>query len=313
MTMAFITSLPVTLRRAQSTARTCNRPNVYLTPVALAAEVHPGSQHMLETLEIPPRVALTREEGKNEPLRKAIESMYEFIEVLELPCVKTTPRPGALELPQILLDAERGEDGAGFDWVVVTSPEAASFLVTAWNEAGNPSLPAIAAVGRATGNCVRAVGLDVAFEPSKALGKILVKEFPESPLPQGRQRVLYAGSALASTDLQTGLDARGYNVTRVDTYTTEQNVFVRSSLVLAEGVHIVTFASPSAVKAWVSNVGVSEHMIVACIGATSARAAREAGFEHVHYPDAPGIDGWMKAVCEAMKVFERQKETAKKE
>lgn len=35
----------------------------------------------------------------------------------------------------------------------------------------------------------------------------------------------------------------------------------------------------------------------ACIGSTSARACANAGItQHVYFPDAPGIEGWVEAV-----------------
>lgn len=37
-----------------------------------------------------------------------------------------------------------------------------------------------------------------------------------------------------------------------------------------------------------------------CIGETSARACAAAGITRVVYPDAPGIEGWVESVLEAL-------------
>jgi uroporphyrinogen-III synthase len=62
---------------------------------------------------------------------------------------------------------------------------------------------------------------------------------------------------------------------------------------------VVTFASPSALKVWTSRLG--KDYKVACIGETTATAAREAGWERIYYPtDKPGLDGWAASVLEAL-------------
>ena len=54
---------------------------------------------------------------------------------------------------------------------------------------------------------------------------------------------------------------------------------------------------------WTSRLG--KGYKVACIGETTATAAREQGWEEasIYYPkENPGIDGWADAVAEALKV-----------
>ena len=38
----------------------------------------------------------------------------------------------------------------------------------------------------------------------------------------------------------------------------------------------------------------------ACIGSTTAIFAEKQGFEHVHFPEQPGIDGFVSAILEAL-------------
>ena len=66
---------------------------------------------------------------------------------------------------------------------------------------------------------------------------------------------------------------------------------------------VVTFGSPSAVKAWVSLVGLqaASQPASVCIGATSARACDAAGLKKVYFPASPGVEGWVTSVLEACK------------
>lgn len=273
---------------------------------------------MYDTLEIPPRIALTREEGKNDALRKMIEAMYSPVEALELPCVRTvTQNDGYNRLVDIL-----SEPVFPYTWVIVTSPESASTFISAYRSAlkkiqqpaTKMSSIRFAVVGKATGDVLQAVGFDIAFTPSKATGKTLVAEFPQ--LDDAHDSILYPVSKKASPHVVDGFATeRGFDrVTRVNTYSTEEmDEFDAATLELCRATHIATFASPSAVKAWANIVGVEKQLVVACIGETSATAARKIGFTRVHYPDKPGLDGWMIAVNEAMKVvqYDRQQAAAK--
>lgn len=249
----------------------------------------------LEDIPTPIRIALTREQGKNDALQQGLQTVFPYAETLELPCVETIQGEDREELTSRL-----GRSPTG--WVVLTSPEAATVFIRGWRAAGCPTLGRIAAVGKATGDALRAVGLQVHFEPSKATGKTLVREFPSPEVKQ--ESILYPASAKASGDVVDGLAAKGYSVVRLNTYSTECVKMSNGDKLLASDTHIVTFASPSAVRGWVSNVGVSEDIAVACIGETSAKAAKSAGFKQVHYPERPGMEGWISAICDAMKLYE---------
>lgn len=278
--------------------------------------LHPSATYLYDTLDIPPRIALTREEGKNDALRNMIETMYSPVEALELPCVRTvTQDEGYNRLVDIL-----SEPVFPYTWVIVTSPESALTFISAWRAAlkqqqssttTTSSSIRFAVVGKATGDVLRAVGFDIPFTPSKATGKALVAEFPQ--LDSSRDSILYPVSKKASSHVVDGFrtERQFDRVTRVDTYSTEQvDTFDAATLELCQATHIATFASPSAVKAWANIVGVDEQLVVACIGETSATAARKMGFTRVHYPDKPGLDGWMIAVNEAMKVVQHDKQAA---
>ena len=94
-------------------------------------------------------------------------------------------------------------------------------------------------------------------------------------------------------------------VTRLHTYSTE-NVTAVDPAVLARALaaDVVTFGSPSAVKAWMALSGLdpaaSDHPAYACIGGTSAKACDKIGLPGVLFPEDPGVDGWEGVVLKAL-------------
>eukprot|EP00955_Chlamydomonas_euryale_P067027 359718-Chlamydomonas_euryale.AAC.11 len=241
-----------------------------------------------------PCVLLTREAGKNDKMHASLSAVG--MRCVELPLIVHTEGADRRALPDALTSG-------GFDWVAVTSPEAATVFLDAWEEAGQPDVR-VAVVGAGTGEVLRAAGVEPAFTPSIATGTVMGAELPR--VAGGTNAVLYPSSAKASSDLQNALAASGYAVRRLNTYNTAgvaPEDVPRDMLDAAMGAQIVTFGSPSAVKAWVALVGLpaaSERLSV-CIGSTSARACESAGLpmERVYHPASPGVDGWVESVLQA--------------
>ncbi|CAN1776613.1 Uroporphyrinogen-III synthase, chloroplastic [Linum perenne] len=197
-----------------------------------------------------------------------------------------------------------------FDWIVITSPEAGSVFLEAWKEAGTPNVK-IAVVGAGTGSIFEGViqssngALDIAFLPSKATGKVLAAELPNS----GNRKctVLYPASVKASNEIQDGLCSRGFEVTRLNTYTTVPVDHVdQTVLEEALSVPVVAVASPSAIRAWLKLTSESGQWnnSVACIGETTASAAKRLGYKKVYYPAQPGLEGWVGSILEALRAHE---------
>ncbi|KAL3151874.1 hypothetical protein ABBQ38_012835 [Trebouxia sp. C0009 RCD-2024] len=88
------------------------------------------------------QVVVTREAGKNGKLKQALEDCD--IAVLELPLVETKSGPDRDQLAAHLKDES-------FDWVVITSPEAANVFLQGWIEADKPQVR-VAVVGQGTGD-----------------------------------------------------------------------------------------------------------------------------------------------------------------
>lgn len=239
---------------------------------------------------------VTREAGKNGALIAMLAERD--IDALELPLIGAAPGPQRDELPALL---RRG----AFDWVALTSPEAAAVFIEGWRAAGRPPVR-IASVGTGTSRILEeapeADALRPAFAPSKANAVHFSAELPLGPA-DGR-RILYPASAKARTTLQDGLAARGFAVTRLDTYDTLAVSDASPELLAAaRRCDVVCIASPSALRAWIGLVGLdhARRMPVACIGSTSGEAALRAGLERdmVFWED-PGLEGFVNATERAL-------------
>ncbi|XP_031273434.1 uroporphyrinogen-III synthase, chloroplastic isoform X2 [Pistacia vera] len=255
-----------------------------------------------------PKVVVTRELGKNGKLIKALAK--HGINCLELPLIQHAPGPDLGRLSSVLSDA-------AFDWIIITSPEAGSVFIEAWKEAGTPNVK-VGVVGAGTASIFDQVrllskhSLDVAFTPSKATGKVLASELPKN----GNERctVLYPASEKASNEIEEGLSNRGFEVVRLNTYTTVSTAMLepvhhvdQTVLKQALSTPVVAVASPSAVRSWVKIISESEQWSnsVACIGETTASAAKRLGLRNVYYPTHPGLEGWVDSILEALGAHER--------
>ncbi|KAI5656184.1 hypothetical protein M9H77_24977 [Catharanthus roseus] len=267
-----------------------------------AARRYPASASVASASISQPKVVVTRERGKNAKLIKALDN--HGIDCLELPLIQHAQLPDLERLSSLLRKTY-------FDWIVITSPEAGSVFLDAWISAGNPSVR-VAVVGAGTASTFEGISrplreyLDVAFAPSKATGKVLASELPNCG--NARCAVLYPASAKASNEIEEGLSKRGFEVTRLNTYTTAPVNHVDPKVLnQALTAPVVAVASPSAVRAWVNLIPELERWenSVACIGETTASAAKRLGLTNVYYPTDPGLYGWIDSILEALKVHEQ--------
>ncbi|PWA44486.1 tetrapyrrole biosynthesis, uroporphyrinogen III synthase [Artemisia annua] len=244
------------------------------------------------------RVVVTRERGKNDKLITALGK--HGIESLELPLIQHSHLPDLDKLVSLL-------STTSFDWIIITSPEAALVFLQAWKAAETPSVK-VAVVGTGTANIFHEITpsskqfIDVAFTPSKATGKVLASELPKHG--SERSTVLYPASAKASHDIEEGLSKRGFYITRLNTYTTEPVQHVDQMILQqALSASVVAVASPSAIRAWVNLLPEPENWggSVACIGETTASAARKLGLRSVYYPSSPGLQGWVDSILDALR------------
>ncbi|XP_019084460.1 PREDICTED: uroporphyrinogen-III synthase, chloroplastic-like isoform X2 [Camelina sativa] len=224
-----------------------------------------------------PQVVVTRERGKNNQIIKALEK--HGISSLELPLIQHAPGPDFDRLASVLTDKS-------FDWIIITSPEAGSVFLEAWKAASSPKVQ-IGVVGAGTARVFEeamqsAEGLlHVAFTPS----------------------------------IEDGLSKRGFEVFRLNTYTTVSLTLTRpvlensvDTVLLQQALSapVLSVASPSTVGAWLNLIQNEEQWsnCVACIGETTASAARRRGLKNVYYPEKPGLEGWVESIMEALVAHE---------
>ncbi|WMV20265.1 hypothetical protein MTR67_013650 [Solanum verrucosum] len=92
---------------------------------------------------------------------------------------------------------------------------------------------------------------------------------------------------------EEGHFGRGFEVTRLNTYTTAPVNHVDQYLLeLALSAPVVAVASPSALRVW-ANLTASRQWdnAVECIGETTTSAAKKLGFRNIYYPTSPGLEG----------------------
>ena len=246
-------------------------------------------------------VAMTREDGKNGKLMEKIQSnpsLSDQLELLELPCIAHADGPDLDKLGEVLSSQE-------WDYVAITSPEAAKVLSSAWDVVDKENPIPVAAVGKATEQTLESFGIPVAFTPSKATAKTLAAELELKENGNGQPtKLLYPASARAQQTLQNGLSSRGFDVTRLNTYDTVTATWTDEQKQLGqESVQVVCFASPSSIKGWLQNTNGRTDVIAACIGETSAEACRNHNWpeSRIFYPEKPGLDGWANAIADAAK------------
>lgn len=183
-------------------------------------------------------VALTREASKNHELGHILSK--KGIHTVALPCISHDAGHDRELLPNFLLKP--------WNYVVITSPHAASCLLDAWSEAGYPSLQ-IASIGSRTSSILIDGGITPVFEASCANADTLAKELPYIPNLPNPLTVLYPTSSVAKDTLQAALKQRGFEVTRLNSYTSDLLRWGDSRMLEdAKRTTLITFGSPSAVK-----------------------------------------------------------------
>lgn len=163
-------------------------------------------------------------------------------------------------------------DGAGYDWLIVTSPNGADELARRGR-----NLPRIAAVGPGTAEALREHGLEPAFVPRVSSQDGLLRALPR---PAGRVLFTAAEGARRGPVEELGADF-------VPLY--------RTRLLAPEPPDgdVVVLASGSAARAYAA-VGGRARAVT--IGPRTSQVAREAGLEVAAEAETHDLDGLVRAV-----------------
>jgi uroporphyrinogen III methyltransferase / synthase len=209
------------------------------------------------------KVIVTRPRGQAKPLVAALEAIG--VVVVECPLI------------EIERTSDDVIDGAGYDWLIVTSPNGADEIARR-----GANLPRIAAVGPGTAEALREHGIEPAFVPHESSQEGLLREFPR---PAGR--VLFAAAEGARRRPIDELNADFVPVYRTRLLTPEPPA--GDAVVLASG---------SAARAY---AGIGGSAPAVSIGPETTRVARSVGLEVVAEAPTHDLGGLVAAVRDLMK------------
>jgi uroporphyrinogen III methyltransferase/synthase len=238
-------------------------------------------------------VIVTRAAEQGDPLSDAL--LAAGARVIELPMIAIEePDDGGAALRLAVASIDR------YDWVAFTSANAVRRAAALLRDGRSLGTARLAAVGRPTADALASVHLvaDLVAERAGAAGLLDALAAP----PEGGGRVLFPRSASAGSALGDGLRAKGWAVDEVDAYRTVAAGPPPSALVdAAGGADVVIFASPSSLAAYLAaRDGAGRALVVppavACIGPTTAAAAREAGLAVAIEADEPSVEGLVAAL-----------------
>jgi uroporphyrinogen-III synthase len=210
------------------------------------------------------KAIVTRPKSQARPLVEALEAIG--IEVVECPLI------------EIERTSDDAVDAAGYDWLIVTSPNAADEIARR-----GCNLPRVAAVGPGTAEALRGHGIEPAFVPTESSQDGLLHEFPQ---PAGR--VLFAA-------------AEGARRGPIDELGADFVPLYRTRLLAPEppAGDVVVLASGSAARAY---AGVGGDAPAVSIGPETTRVARSVGLDVVaeaRTHDLAGLVGAVRSVMPA--------------
>jgi uroporphyrinogen-III synthase len=226
------------------------------------------------------RIVVTRSVDQAAPLAEMLRARG--AEPIVLPLVEVIDVAEGVESLRTL-------DPAAFDWLVVTSPNAAE----AYCSLHDVAPPAVAAVGTTTRAALSARGIDVAVVPPQQRAASLLATLTAAA---DAATALVVQSADAAPDLVDGLRAAGWTVTAVGTH---RAVPVRPSddeLARAQDADAVLFASGSAARAWALVYGEAVPPVVVAMGPQTAADARRAGLTVTAVASESSLDGLIEAL-----------------
>ena len=180
-----------------------------------------------------------------------------------------------------------------YDWLVFTSQTAVTFLLGRLSGARFPATlrPKIAAVGAKTAQAIGAGAGRVGLVPRDQRQEGLVQAL--SDLPSGT-RLLLPMAAGGRTLLAEKLRSCGCRVEVITVYGTQP----KTDLPSPPAFDVVTFASPSALRAFLAGPGPSAlaSKTVVVIGPTTAQEARANGVIPV-VATSPNVEGLIRAIA----------------
>jgi uroporphyrinogen III methyltransferase/synthase len=186
---------------------------------------------------------------------------------VEAPSIRAEPLPATL--PPL----------ADFDLVCLTSPTAVERLLALVRDARDLAGPRIAAIGPGTARALRERGIEPDVVPERAVAEGLVAALRDVPV----RRVLVPRAEQARGVLEAALRERGVEVVVLPLYRTVPEPLEAAARDAALAADDVTFASASAVRAFVDALGgapaLRDGPRLVSIGPATSEALRGVGLE----------------------------------
>lgn len=243
------------------------------------------------------RIVVTRASAQASGLRDALAVLG--ADVLELPALRVEPLD-----PAPLREALERPDA--YQWIVLTSQNAVSFLWEALRAGGNDARALagckLACVGKSTGDALLARGLAADVVPQRFVAEAVLEVLARREDVKGA-RVLYVAADGARDVLPEGLRALGCRVDVVRAYRAVTDSVgadaVRGALERGE-VDAVMFASASAVRGYAQAVGdeLARRAPGVSIGPVTSEAVRAAGIPLAAEAAEATIESLVSAVQE---------------
>ncbi len=246
------------------------------------------------------KVLVTR---AREQASKLVEKIEEFGgEAIEIPSIKIEKLESFEKFDQAL---DKLND---YNWLVFTSVNGVKAFFDRMKykcvDIRNLYGVKLCAVGKATGEELKRLGLTVDYMPEKYTTDELLKGLLEILNPG--EKVLLARADIANPDLYKGLMENGINADDLVVYRTilDDRCLGYAENMLQDGkVDFITFTSSSTVSNFVSIIGMENLKIldkskVVCIGPVTSSAAEEFGIKVSGVADEYTIDGLLKKLLE---------------
>jgi uroporphyrinogen-III synthase len=236
-------------------------------------------------------VAVTRAAEQAGPLVTRLEALG--AEVFEVPLIAIAdPIDGGAALHAAVASLDT------YDWVVLTSPNAARrFLDTIPAAAG---LPKIAAVGPGTAQVVLDRGHVVDLIPMRVIGEGLVEAFARGP-----GRVLFPRAEVARVVVAEGLTDKGWTVDVVDAYRTVPAPVTPDHVRALLTADVVVLTSSSTATATAAALAGAIPKSVVSMGIATTLTANNIGLPVAITADPSTIDGLLAACVACVAAVQR--------
>ena len=240
-------------------------------------------------------VAITRAADQAGPLTERLEALGAT--VIEVPVIAIAdPSDGGQALSSAINNLHT------YDWVVLTSPNAASRFF--WAVAGQQResmVPRVAVVGPGTGEVVRRAGGVVDFVPDRSIGEGIVETFPAVSSATKGGLILLPQAAAARPTVVEGLRNAGWRVDVVEAYRTVAADPDEDQIAAALAADAVVFTSSSTASRFAAIAGgLAEWPRIISMGPQTTQTVESSGRTAAATADPHTLDGLIAAIVHVL-------------